>query len=620
MRWIARSHRNELRFAEGFLTPFQGLLPDQTLPSRRDSKYAMSIRQWRFAEWCELGATYARRQLRFDSIGRAMAGLLATLYDHAVPRIDTGRSRSTADAERSEPATALTRADLSWRALLCMDIERTESLPGSRTACVFRRRGWLCCGRDHGRTYVALEGGHTGGGHGHPDRLALTVQRDRSRWLEDPGTGSYVDRSLHWYRSTLAHSAPLINGASQRPVPATLLAFEDRELAGWIVKRASDMAEGVVVQRTIVVCDDYLIDRLEWKPASNARDEVHESECTVAVGRAAMSNATNWQPAQPNAAGGLEDGFDFLRDVERATWPAPLLTLDVPGHAPHDGPTDGTARAWYAATGMPSLWRAVAPGPPECAPRPLHWITTRGCSGQLLGVWSWSDAVGDVAFDLDMSEVRVTDRNGVVAQHAPFASGWRIRFAPDSHRDTIVLSSLAGAELLDSVVASGHLHAPPVLPVLVVPMPAPSRNSLRDGDPGDAVPGALTIELGADHYLQTEAAWQEAGAPTAVVQLVADTETLMIDVAAHTGPPVAPPAGAANPLDNERADVNADGVQLYVGDAPDRPWRAGWLAVPDRSPDHIRASPPSFPARRRSRDDGATRRADGPCVSLSTGT
>ena len=56
-------------------------------------------------------------------------------------------------------------------------------------------------------------------------------------------------------------------------------------------------------------------------------------------------------------------------------------------------------------------------------------------------------------------------------------------------------------------------------------------------------------------YLQTEAAWQEAGAPTAVVQLVADTETLMIDVAAHTGPPVAPPAGAANPLDNERAGI-----------------------------------------------------------------
>ena len=35
-----------------------------------------------------------------------------------------------------------------------------------------------------------------------------------ARWLDDMGTGSYVDPSLHWYRSTLAHNAPLLDGKS----------------------------------------------------------------------------------------------------------------------------------------------------------------------------------------------------------------------------------------------------------------------------------------------------------------------------------------------------------------------------------------------------------------------
>ena len=48
---------NELieRFQLGFSTPFMTALPDFTLPSRRDSQYAISLRQWRIAEHCEFG-------------------------------------------------------------------------------------------------------------------------------------------------------------------------------------------------------------------------------------------------------------------------------------------------------------------------------------------------------------------------------------------------------------------------------------------------------------------------------------------------------------------------------------------------------------------------------------
>src|SRR2546430_15296661 len=57
--------------------------------------------------------------------------------------------------------------------------------------------------------------GPSGGGHGHPDRLHLTLHADGVHWLADPGTGSYVSRDLFWYRSTLAHNAPRLDGASQ---------------------------------------------------------------------------------------------------------------------------------------------------------------------------------------------------------------------------------------------------------------------------------------------------------------------------------------------------------------------------------------------------------------------
>jgi hypothetical protein len=102
---------------------------------------------------------------------------------------------------------------------------------------------------DRGRIYVALEGGHTGGGHGHPDRLAFTLQDGTSRILEDPGTGSYVDRTLHWYRSTLAHNAPLVDGSSQQRTEAVLRAFDQQAHAALVRVEANELAPGVSMEQ-----------------------------------------------------------------------------------------------------------------------------------------------------------------------------------------------------------------------------------------------------------------------------------------------------------------------------------------------------------------------------------
>ena len=75
--------------------------------------------------------------------------------------------------------------------------------------------------REGGATYVSLDYGESGGGHGHPDRLQLSLWRKGEPWLVDFGTGAYTSQTLGWYRSTLAHNAPLVDG---RAVLSGLLA------------------------------------------------------------------------------------------------------------------------------------------------------------------------------------------------------------------------------------------------------------------------------------------------------------------------------------------------------------------------------------------------------------
>src|SRR5690349_6362628 len=77
------------RFQRGFSTVFATALPDFTFPSRRDSQYAVSLRQWRTAEHVELGL--ARH------VDDQLVGALERLYRDDIPRRETGRRTSSAD-------------------------------------------------------------------------------------------------------------------------------------------------------------------------------------------------------------------------------------------------------------------------------------------------------------------------------------------------------------------------------------------------------------------------------------------------------------------------------------------------------------------------------------------
>ena len=131
-------------------------------------------------------------------------------------RRSAGRGRSTPTCTRRD-VRAPVRAALASRPLL-VGAARDGAVASRAVGRGARLRAARLAGRcailREGSRYASLECGPYGGGHGHPDRLHLTLHADGRHWLADPGTGSYVSRDLFWYRSTLAHNAPRLDGVN----------------------------------------------------------------------------------------------------------------------------------------------------------------------------------------------------------------------------------------------------------------------------------------------------------------------------------------------------------------------------------------------------------------------
>jgi prepilin-type processing-associated H-X9-DG protein len=541
----------DARFREGFAAPFRTLLPDLTFPSRRDSQYAVSARQPRFAESCELGLA--------RSFDERLVSMLARLYDESVARGETGRSATSADVERNLPPTGLSRAVLSWRSLLVALPELPPLVAMPFTSDLLPAQGLAILRRDEGATYVALDYGHSGGGHGHPDRLNLLLVDGHVRWFDDPGTGSYVDESLHWYRSTLAHTAPLVDGRSQPPAHGSLIAFDDDGGMGW-VSAAAPLLPDAEVRRTLVLMPDYLIDLLEWNAPTphelglplQGVDAVDDLELPL------PRNATRIRGGT-----GKEDGFGFLRDgqriVTRAAEPVRLRRK-------REGIGNATLDGWALVPAGTTWERALAPDVPSRSGLvPLLIPRAVAASGRMIMVWSWRGRVSDVHF-CDAA-IDVMREDGTQDEHRQSAEGWRITRSGGERVEDVVLSGYVSRRT-PVAAASAVLPHEPAAPVL--PLPA-------------------AFQLGEPHYRRSELTWQEAGQPRADVA-ISERRRGELEVRVRVAPSdrIFVPIAAVNVLDNEPAAINGDGVQLYV-DADGA--RGGWLLVPRAGSDDVEQRP-----------------------------
>ena len=531
------------RFDRGFALPFRTALPDMTMLARRDSQHAISLRQWRFAELGELGL--ARRD---DPELRAA---LAALYAADIPRRDTGRARSSAEAERHAPASALGRADLGWRSLLHARAVLPALDGASPRSVLLESQGLAVFRRDGGRLFAAMDYGESGGGHGHPDRLNVVVCDGTQRWLDDPGTGSYVDRSLHWYRSTLAHSAPLADRASQPRLDGELLAFDERGAAGWIAARAI-VGHGVEAERRLVVMPDYTIDELSWAAGNGHR-------VALPLHLALDSLALDWQPGTLGGAGGLEDGFDFIERAEVATpaeWPLRAVARNAPD--------DANADVWLAAPAGTRIWRAVAPGPPGGTPRSFVMLESTAPHGTFTTILAPRRSI--VSLTMRDASIVIDHADGTTHEHAGAGLAWRIALRAAGASSSI---DLGGAV----VRGSPEEHA-----AQIPAKHAPAHRQPDDRTPVVTARSALALSLGEQHYRRSEESWAEAGQPTAEIVISASRDSLIISVAAETGPSLILSDDARNEMDNEQPDVNATGLQLSLRDSTGAVHR--WLIRP----------------------------------------
>ncbi|MGQ0640982.1 MAG: heparinase II/III domain-containing protein [Gemmatimonadaceae bacterium] len=548
---------NELRqrFQRAFETPFLTALPDFTFPARRDSQYRVSLRQWRIAESCELGLVEAPSDV--------LAAALGELYRSDIARGETGRDRSTAEAERNVAASRLTRADLGWKSLLfaAQAPVATNAVVPPPGSVLLPDQGYAVLRRDNGRAYVALDYGASGGGHGHPDRLNLWLVVGDARILEDVGTGSYVDPSLHWYRSTLAHNAPVPMLQSQQRVDGELIAHDERGDFGWILARAA-LTPAVDAERAIIAGPDYVVDELIWSaPPGNILDLPFHIP-----GQA--PSIKSWTEATLTGADGVEDGFPYLTGGARS---------EQVSAATIESTIDGqTVRLWLAADATFVLWRVRGPGPPNEQPRDFFLARFAEVRmGRIRTVIDWTGAVQSVQSTEDL--LVVTRRDGTRHSHSRREDEWHINA---DGRAAIVLAGRNVAPELPQPAPIGPRQPRPVMRI--------PRVSNADSVPGalardDMVP-ALRFRLGSEHYRRSEQSWEGAGKPAATVAFAVCLDELHIDVAVEKYPLAFAPARAENPLDNEHPDINSDGVQLYLS-------YYKWLLVPETPAPNVRITP-----------------------------
>ena len=527
------------RFDEGFATPFATALPDLTFPARKDSQYAVSLRQWRFAESCELGL--ARRD---DPRLRAA---LARLYADDIPRGDTGRARSSAEAERNVAPARLSRADLGWRSLLFARTELPELTAATPRSAHLPAQGFTVFRRDRGRVYVALDWGQSGGGHGHPDRLNVMFADGTARWLDDLGTGSYVDQSLHWYRSTLAHNAPLVDGRSQDRINGRLLAHDERGGVGWILASA-EIRRGVSVERALVITPDYFVDEVRWTAERNVRID-------LPIHFDAEAKDVTFANAVLDGGDGVEDGFTFAKNAVAADVRA---GNPVAFTAERDG---AKARMVIHADTPARLFRVSAPAQPSTRDARFHVLRCEGNAGVIRSVWCWNERVTDTQFVGDTIDVALGGERHV---HRRTPEYWQVEMTAGQAHSGIELygwttteDGKTGGREDGTQLASASINAARVL----------KRGA------------SLEWELGESHYRRSEASWSEAGKPTARVNIGASANELIIKISASVGPLVFVAPDAVNPLDNEHADINAHGAQVYLRTQANG---GAWVIVPER--------------------------------------
>ena len=515
------------------MAPAATALPDLTFPARKDSRFGVSLAHPAYLEVWE----WAMARLGDDAPDR-LGSWLAALYRQPA------RGEQTYDAylhdAGEEARTVTTRADLSWWMLFVMAESLPDAEPFESGSALLATQGVAVLRQ--GTRYLAVECGAYGGGHGHPDRLQLTVHAGGVYWLADPGAGSYLSRDLFWYRSTLAHNAPMPGGRSQDMEDARCAAFDESGTWGWVVGEFGSF------KRTVIAGPDWTVDLVDGDPGFELPWHLD--------GEVAVETAGRWEPATLV--------HEFVKGAEQFAAEGGDIVLVA---------RKGAATVRLHLVGG-TVIRAVGLGRPGAPERPFYLVRA-GQQRRLAAVLDLSGGVREVGVGTDRITVQ-GDRGTTEIRLAQGAA-------------TIVTPA-------GQVSLGGARPAPPIRKALMAERPIRTEGRALRVDHQPALDGSLggfddraPLEMADEgHYYRSEEPYAGPDDFSAVAFVNWDVGHLYLAVQVQKPEVVVAPAGTAPlRLDNEPDDIHSDGIQVYyqVGEEGEprafviRPDEAGGILV-----------------------------------------
>ncbi len=138
----------------------------------------------------------------------------------------------------------------SWTALLNGEDIITDSRPLQLESCIYRDTG-VAFLRSASRTVVLKYGPH-GGGHGHPDKLSISIHDGKREILPDLGTPGYgVPDYVGWYRKTVAHNTVTVDEKDQQETAGELIQYVSRSDGGIVEAHCDTAYPGVQMKRRV---------------------------------------------------------------------------------------------------------------------------------------------------------------------------------------------------------------------------------------------------------------------------------------------------------------------------------------------------------------------------------
>ena len=220
-----------------FVAPIKGTYPDLSYPAHSDGWYGASV--------------LSELPIHELAFARLKAPVIETVLEHAYGMTD-----------RTAYESLLTGQDI-----------KPVKEPMIQPSYCYPQSGFLCL--RSGAVSSVLKFGGQGIGHGHPDKLSITIHNGEKELISDFGTCAYgLKLYLDWYRNSLPHNMVTVDYKDQnRKALGKLISYEATPNGGRAEAECTTAYSGVRMLRKMNLEGNILDDTFDC-----ASDSVHVYE------------------------------------------------------------------------------------------------------------------------------------------------------------------------------------------------------------------------------------------------------------------------------------------------------------------------------------------------------